>query len=280
MVRRVKSLAALLGGIVLVVVAISCSHPIVIVGNGDVTSASGERDCYLEEFLANEDNCSKNYAIHDYTETYYAVPREGWQFDRWVNYCTNVKTNQCSFNVPAETVHQFWGGTAASLQAEFRKIDNPDTVIVDGKEWLQPDLFLGFTWDQVNAVCPEGECLGALPGSAINLTGYNWASVEDLNALFNHYVGSDVLGPGPDCYGEGHDNPWVDAFFDDGWRDHNFFPGYVSVGGRLRDSADYIAFLVDSWTPGMGSGGDGICTNETFTGVNDPGTGAWFYRTP
>jgi hypothetical protein len=153
-----------------------------------------------------------------------------------------------------------------------------DTVSVDGREWAQVDLFTNLSWNDINAVCTEGACFGTLNGH--DMTGWTWAKVDDLNALFNHYVGSDVLGPGPDCYSEGHNTPWVDAFFDDGWRGHDFITGYVSVGGRLRDSADYIAFLADSWTPGMGSGGDGICTNETFTGTNDPGTGAWFYRTP
>jgi hypothetical protein len=155
-----------------------------------------------------------------------------------------------------------------------------NTVTVQGRVWAQPDLFLNLSWDTINAVCPGGVCGNGAILNGWDVSGWTWASVDDLNALFNFYIGIDVLGPGLDCYGEGHDNPWVDAFFDDGWRDHDFFPGYVSVGGRLQDSADYLAFLVDSWTPGMGSGGDGICTSETFAGINDPGTGAWFYRTP
>jgi len=155
-----------------------------------------------------------------------------------------------------------------------------DTIVASGRVWAQVDLFTNVSWEQISAVCPQGVCAGNALLNGRDMTGWTWATVDDLNALFNFYIGIDVLGPGPDCYGEGHNNPWVDTFFDDGWRDHDFLPGYVSVGGRLRDSADYIAFLVDSWTPGMGSGGDGICTNEIFAGFNDPGTGAWFYHTP
>ena len=47
-----KPLAVLLTAAVAAIFFISCSHPIVIVGDGDVMSASGERDCLLEDFLA------------------------------------------------------------------------------------------------------------------------------------------------------------------------------------------------------------------------------------
>ena len=59
----------------------ACSHPIEIVGQGDVTSASGNRNYYLEDIQQAKVNCTKNYAIGAYQETYYAIPRAGWQFD-------------------------------------------------------------------------------------------------------------------------------------------------------------------------------------------------------
>ena len=71
------------------------------------------------------------------------------------------------------------------------------------------------------------------------------------------------------------------SIFNDGWRDHSYFEGYVSVGGRVRDSADFIAGLVDSWTPGMGAGGDGAFTSDVFSDIGTvESTGAWFYRIP
>ena len=135
MKAMLKSLAPFFSVALVVLFLASCSHPIVIVGNGDVRSESGERDCLLEDFLAGQDNCTKNYVVHDYEETYNADPRPGWQFERWVNYCGNATDNTCSFDISAGTVHQFWGETALPLLAVFTKIDDPDTVVVDGKAW-------------------------------------------------------------------------------------------------------------------------------------------------
>lgn len=106
----------------LVVLALlqGCSHPIDIVGEGDVLSASGNRDCLLEEDAAGLDKCKVNMVIDDYLETYYAVPRTGWKFHRWDNYCGNDTSGECGFNVSADVVHQFWGATVAPLTAIFR----------------------------------------------------------------------------------------------------------------------------------------------------------------
>ena len=60
-------------------------------------------------------------------------------------------------------------------------------IILDGKEWLQPLDFIGYTYDQVSVACPGGVCSGTLPGSAFDLTGYTWASIEEVSALFNSY---------------------------------------------------------------------------------------------
>ena len=53
--------------------AMACSHPIEIVGEGDVLSATGDRDCLLEEFHAGIEKCSKNTVLGEYMETYSAV---------------------------------------------------------------------------------------------------------------------------------------------------------------------------------------------------------------
>ena len=90
----------------------ACSHPIEIVGEGDVTSQSGNRNCSLEQFKAANPACSKNYAgidldqlpalvAEDYAETYNPAPREGWMFSHWVNYCTTATppTYDCVFDI-------------------------------------------------------------------------------------------------------------------------------------------------------------------------------------
>jgi hypothetical protein len=99
----------------------ACSHPIAIKGEGDVLSFSGSRDCFLEDYQAGLENCSKNYVIGEYQETYSAVPRSGWQFDQWSNYCNKPRTLDCSFSIPEGAVVYYWGQTMPPLQAIFRK---------------------------------------------------------------------------------------------------------------------------------------------------------------
>jgi len=116
----------------------ACSHPIEIVGEGDVTSAPGNRNCSLEDYNASDEVCSKNYVIGAYNETYTATPRVGWQFDHWGNYCTTATTNQCSFNVSAATVQQFWGETIPPLQAVFAKYKLTGPILPDSGISLAP----------------------------------------------------------------------------------------------------------------------------------------------
>lgn len=104
-------------------VLVACSHPIEIIGEGDVSSTGG-RSCSLEDHAAGLDNCSKNYVIGGYQETYRAQPREGWEFDRWGTYCTGLASDACSFDVPFSTVQLFWGGVVPPLQAVFREKDS------------------------------------------------------------------------------------------------------------------------------------------------------------
>ena len=99
----------------------ACEHPIEIEGEGDVTSATGDRNCYLEDFQTAQTNCTKNYAIGAYQETYYAVPRAGWKFDHWVTYCSTAAPPyyDCGFNIAAATVQQFWWQKMPPLKAVF-----------------------------------------------------------------------------------------------------------------------------------------------------------------
>ena len=34
------------------------------------------------------------------------------------------------------------------------------------------------------------------------MTGWTWATTDDVNALFNFYIGSKQLGPGPDNFSD------------------------------------------------------------------------------
>ena len=63
--------------VILLIFVTGCSHPLEIVGHGDIISSSGEHDCLLE------DNPCTNYVIGDYDVTYTAMPRAGWSFSEW-----------------------------------------------------------------------------------------------------------------------------------------------------------------------------------------------------
>ena len=102
----------------------ACSQPIEIVGEGDVVSASGDRDCTYAEHAAAGTSCTENLVIGEYDETYTAVPATGWHFHRWVNYCTESIDDTCSFDIPADVVSQAYGETVPPLIAIFR----PDVV--------------------------------------------------------------------------------------------------------------------------------------------------------
>ncbi len=102
----------------------ACSQPIEITGEGDVFSATGNRDCTYADHAAAAANCTENLVVGEYDETYTAVPHTGWHFHRWVNYCTEATDNTCTFDIPADVVSQAYGETVPPLVAIFR----PDLI--------------------------------------------------------------------------------------------------------------------------------------------------------
>ncbi len=108
----------------------ACSHPLEIEGEGDIISASGSRDCLLEDYLAGADQCAENIVTGAYQETYMPQARSGWRFDHWENYCANSPPPEfaCSFDFDAETVAQAYGETAPALRAVFAPTEPPFTV--------------------------------------------------------------------------------------------------------------------------------------------------------
>jgi hypothetical protein len=116
-VLRIASISALM------LLIYGCSHPIEIVGEGDVWSTGG-RSCTLEDYEAGKDNCTKNYVGGAYQETYHAEARTGWEFERWEQYCTDAPDHRCSFDVAAGDVQKAWGKTVPPLVAKFSPIEN------------------------------------------------------------------------------------------------------------------------------------------------------------
>lgn len=85
---------------------VACTHPVGVQGGGDLVSATGDRDCSMEQ-----GQCDF-VVINEYDESYTAAPRPGFQFSHWEG-CGDENGPVCSWNIPAETVKQYWGSTAS-----------------------------------------------------------------------------------------------------------------------------------------------------------------------
>lgn len=94
----------------------ACTHPFEITGGGDISSATGERDCAPEE-----PRCDFLIAS-DYVETYTARPRAGWEFVNWTR-CGNPGTEPfCSFNVPSSVIEPYWFTRQPPVIANFAPV--------------------------------------------------------------------------------------------------------------------------------------------------------------
>ncbi len=89
----------------------ACSHPLEIVGDGDIRSSTGSNDCLLEA------QPCPNVVVNDYHVTYTADPRSGWQFMGWEG--CGEQHPDCTFSIPGNSVNQFWGQTVPPLRAVF-----------------------------------------------------------------------------------------------------------------------------------------------------------------
>ncbi|MFT4520876.1 MAG: hypothetical protein ACI9JM_003284 [Halioglobus sp.] len=164
------------------------------------------------------------------------------------------------------------------------------SVIRDGKEWLQPADLLDVNWYNVADVCPppDGLCDGSLAGTEV--TGYRWASVNDLNALYNSYDNSLMMGPGPSQRTNVSDTI-ADAFFAE------FAPTLAYMATLPPPSPPDVpqsvfetsGWLIDELGPNSGynsaigneSGNDVVdIFNDSAIGKTyNPGfIGAWLYR--
>jgi hypothetical protein len=151
--------------------------------------------------------------------------------------------------------------------------------IIDGKEWFQPADVTGFSWNDFNAICSSGTCTGQVGGNGSDLTGYTWATVDDVNALFNGFIGSPVLS-GPDSHAE-IGSAWAPAILMlfDQTSDPNFIlaaevRGWLSESvpfngriGRVVDAADAVSAVDKADT--VLTVGDNLSTGDL---------GAWLFR--
>ncbi len=222
--------------------ATGCKIAVVVPEGGSVQSSPG----YCANDYSQDSGFVCIYSVTDtnYSESFTAIPRDGWQFVKWSGgpsflcpestdpTCT-VSTVGLAGNAGAEAViasdKTFYVMPIYVRTASAAPI--PRTVTVDGKEWAQPVLFTEVTRSAIAAACPEGTCSGALNGYDMN--GWTWALAEDLNTLFNHYIGSDLLGPDPDAKNI-PDIQWHDIFWSDGWWQTSIVNSHLAIEGFTR----------------------------------------------
>ena len=169
-----------------------------------------------------------------------------------------------------------WAGSVSAIP-----ITGTDIVTVDGTDWAQTDLFAGVTWSQIDTACPAGTCTGILNGYSVS--GWTFASVDDVNTLFNHFFGYEHMGPGPSVrIGDSVDHQMID----DGFRGADG-GGYIAgqsyqanyVEGFTRDLDPnglpyYGSWSVQTSPESYGSASALTYRTEPIWSAN----GAWLYR--
>lgn len=151
-------------GLALVSVFIaSCSHPLGIIGEGDISERlNGIRGCTYEEYLASDPKCSQNIVFNsDYIVSYEATPRPGWSFVEWQGLACGANSTPpyCEFNIPQSAVDQVsqWPPTVVPPTIAVFERDEPavgefrvntlfsDLGFIDGT--LLKDGNFVFCWD-------------------------------------------------------------------------------------------------------------------------------------
>lgn len=182
-----------------------CKIAVIVVEGGAVQSDFFGPDC-SEGVI-----CIEQVNDTSYTKTFYAIPKPGWRFVKWnagdFYLCSNSTLPYC------EVSNAFLAGNAVAeeivaspktyyLMPLFEPLTEIGaTVTMNGKAWAPMNDFGNLSWDDINAVCPAtngGHCLVGGKLMEYDMTGWTWASVDDVNALLNSYLGSGAIGPGPD----------------------------------------------------------------------------------
>lgn len=70
-----------------------------------------------------------------------------------------------------------------------------DSVIVGSQEWAQVNLFTNVSWNTLNTQCPGGVCSLTSAVNGYDLDGWTWASIDDVQALFNTFTGQAASAP-------------------------------------------------------------------------------------
>jgi hypothetical protein len=178
----------------IIVLMTGCKLAVIVVEGGDVQS-TGAGICVASTI------CIVDVNDANFSETFTAVPDNGWRFQKWNSgdrfFCRGSTDPTCTLSFEGHEESEYVEEMVASselfyLMPVFRE-STDDTVVVDGKSWLQPALFRNLSWEDIQAVCPSPTevCAGVLNG--FDLTGWTWASSDSVESLFEYYKEAQKL---------------------------------------------------------------------------------------
>lgn len=146
-------------------------------------------------------------------------------------------------------------------------------VIVGDKEWLNPDAVGNSSWDEINAVCPGGVCVGQLGG--VDVSGYTWASIAQVNELFYSFIGGTA--PSDSMLLQEANSDWAPLFFQQfsGQTTQlaTVTSGWVSTPPIPANDLRYTARVVDFFEPARAD----IAQTGRFRSRTS-NFGAWLFR--
>jgi hypothetical protein len=169
----------------------ACKLAVIVVEGGEVHS-NEDGGFTVSDICMEGTICIVDVTDPNFSGTFTAIPDDGWYFEKWNSgdnfFCGGSIAPTCTLSFQGHEESKAVKGMVASsevfyLMPMFRPAQ--DIIKVDGKEWYQPYLFQNLSWNDINVVCPEGECKGTLKG--YDLTGWSWASMSDVQALLNYY---------------------------------------------------------------------------------------------
>ena len=156
-----------------------------------------------------------------------------------------------------------------------------DTVLVNGKEWAQPNLFTSITWNEILAACPVGKCIDGSILYGHDMTGWTWATPQNMADLFNSLIGSTILdGTVTTVYvALGHsEGLWPAELYLAGLQRTQNVAAQPNSGWVFDVSPKWASVSLNEGTGGII--GTGRVAQASASGGGSSFTGAWFYRTP
>ena len=228
-----------------------CKLAVIVVEGGEVQS-TGSGICVASAICIVDVNDAK------FSETFTAVPYTDWYFQKWNSgdrlFCGGSTDPTCTLSFQEHEESKAVEDMIASSETFYlMPVFKPykDVITVDGKQWLQAELFKNLTWDEINAVCPAGECTdnGSLNG--YDMTGWTWASVDDVKTLFNVYIGDSSLDSDTRFYPD-NTGQALQRFYGDGWQPT--FDGY----SRALMVTEWRVMLRDQQSSNFGRRTEGV----------------------